>query len=407
MGRWRPPGRDVLLAAGLLAVVQVEVWSVDVGDLAPTLAVALTVGCAGLAFRRVAPLTSTAVSILGALVVPALLGNEAATTLGWLMVCLTAAASCGYHARPPMAGLVLVLGLIGVALAVEHGPAVSEILFGWILGGGAWFAGRALATQASLTRLARDHADLVEERSRLRADAALAEERLRIARDIHDSLAHSVSVMQLHVGGVRRLLSPDQSRERAALEAAESAGREATAELHRILAVLRDSEGGGNRSGPDLEATSLGQLPRLIGVAVDAGLRVDHHERGEPRPLPHGIDQAAFRIIQEALTNVRRHSGAGWAEVVLDYGPTELTIEVRDDGVGPRGDEPSEGHGLTGMRERATAYGGTLVAGPGECGGFVVSAHLPLPPGASTAGDGDGFGVPEAARRAVVGRSER
>lgn len=404
VGRWRPPGRDVLLAAGLLAVVLVEVWTVDVADLAPILAAALTVGCVGLTFRQVAPLTSTAVSITGALVVPALLGNEAATTLGWLMVCLAAAASCGYHARPPLAGMALVLGLIGVALAVEHGPMVSEILFGWILGGGAWFAGYALSTQASLTRLARDHADLVEDRSRWRADAALADERLRIARDIHDSLAHSVSVMQLHVGGVRRLLAPHQVRERAALEAAESAGREATAELHRILAVLRDGEGGGERSGVDLEATSLGQLPRLIGVATDAGLRVDHRERGRPRPLPHGLDQAAFRIIQEALTNVRRHSAARRVEVTVDYRPAELAIEVCDDGAGPQGGEP--GHGLTGMRERAAAYGGTLVAGPGELGGFVVRACLPLPPSAKAESDAEDSGVNGRSRGFAAGGSE-
>lgn len=369
----------MLLAAVLLVVAVAELWIVGIGDLAPILSVTLSLACVALALRRVVPMLATAGALAGAMVVPSVLGNEAASTFGWLLIALTAAASCGYHASPPLAGLALVLVLSGGALAIEHGPVVSEILFGWILAGGAWIAGRALANQASLTRLAHEHAAVVEESARLHAEAALAEERLRIARDIHDSIAHSVSVMQLHVGGVRRLLTPGQVEERAALMAAEAAGRDATSDMHRILTVLRSGAGSSTPSPSDLEMPSLRHLERLIRATEGAGIEVAYLETGGPRPLAHGVDQAAYRIVQEALTNVRRHAGAHRVEVTVAFGPASLEIEVSDDGRGrvpaARG-EP--GHGLMGMRERATAYGGTVEAGPGEAGGWVVRARLPL-----------------------------
>ena len=161
--------------------------------------------------------------------------------------------------------------------------------------------------------------------------------------------------------------------------AAEAAGRDATSDMHRILTVLRSGAGSSTPSPSDLEMPSLRHLERLIRATEGAGIEVAYLETGGPRPLAHGVDQAAYRIVQEALTNVRRHAGAHRVEVTVAFGPASLEIEVRDDGRGrvlaARG-EP--GHGLMGMRERATAYGGTVEAGPGEAGGWVVRARLPL-----------------------------
>ena len=378
MRRWLPPTPDFLLALVLLVATQAEIWTAGLPGSVPPVSAALAVGALALAARRTAPLTSTAVSLTGSMVVPSLSGQEAATTLGWLVVALVACASCGYYSRARAAGLLIVLGLPALALVIEHGPAPGEVLFGWILAGGAWYAGRALSAQVALTRLAREHAALTEERTALRAEAAVADERIRIAREMHDVVAHGMSVMMLHVGGVRRLLRPDQEQERAALADAETAGREATAEMHRILGVLRDDTEAGPVCSP-----SLRRLDELLATARAGGLVVELWEEGEPRTLPRGVDQAAFRIVQEALTNVRRHASAGRVTVRIGYGRDRLDLEVCDDGVGQQDPVPG-GHGLAGMRERATAYGGSLRVGRGPDGGFLVAATLPLD---STAAD--------------------
>jgi signal transduction histidine kinase len=376
MSRRLPPLSDCLLAVGCLGVAEAEIWTVDVGGPLPVLSVSLAVGCLAVAYRRTAPLSATAVSLIALMVVSSLVGNEAATTLGWLVVALVMCASCGFHASRPIAGLGIVLGLTGTAIVVEHGFVISEVLFGWVLAGGAWFAGRALGIQAAATRLAKEHAQLIEERTQMLAEAAVAEERLRIAREMHDVVAHSLSVMMLHVGGVRRLLRADQVPQREALTSAESAGREATAEMHRILGVLRDAPGA--QPGP---APSLEHLEELLEPARGAGLSVDLRVTGQPRELPQGLGLAAFRIVQEALTNVLRHAQADRVEVHLTYRSDRIDIDVCDDGRGPSRSAVSDGHGLVGMRERAAAYGGTLSSGPGPHGGFAVRASMPFPGG--------------------------
>jgi signal transduction histidine kinase len=187
---------------------------------------------------------------------------------------------------------------------------------------------------------------------------------------MHDVVSHSLAGLTLHVSGVRRLLRPDQAQERAALETAERTGRESIAEMHRMLGVLR----GADDSAP---APGLARLAELLEPARAAGLAVRCTVDGELGDLPPGVDLAAYRVVQEAVTNVLRHAGARVLEVGVARDGAMLDLRVRDDGCGG----PSAGaggHGLVGMRERAAAYGGAVEAGPVP-GGYEVRARLPVP----------------------------
>ncbi|GAA0583384.1 sensor histidine kinase [Streptomyces crystallinus] len=204
---------------------------------------------------------------------------------------------------------------------------------------------------------------------RRRAD----EERLRIARELHDVLAHSISVINVQAGVGLALLDSDPEQARTALSTIKSASKEALGEVRQVLDTLR-APGDAPRS----PAPGLDRLPELVEQAATAGLTVETTTTGEPRPLPPGADLAAFRIVQEALTNVVRHSGSRTARVALDHAPGLLELRVDDDGPAGAGDAGGSGNGLIGMRERAAALGGTIEAGPRPDGGFRVVARLPL-----------------------------
>jgi signal transduction histidine kinase len=218
-------------------------------------------------------------------------------------------------------------------------------------------------------------AELLEREHKLREKEALEEERARIARELHDLVAHNVSVMVVQAGVERHALPDSQASTRATLTAIEQAGRQALVEARRLLGVLR-------RNG-DHEALepqpSIERVDTLIEHVERAGLPVRLTIEGDEVPLPAGVDLCAYRIVQEALTNALKHAGPARAEVLLRYQASGLDIEVRDDGRGPsspNGD--GSGHGLIGMRERVALYGGRLRTGPREDGGFEVCAHLPL-----------------------------
>ena len=206
-----------------------------------------------------------------------------------------------------------------------------------------------------------------------RARAAVDEERARIARELHDAIGHSVSVMTVQASAVRRLLTPTQKRELEALTAVERTGREALAEMRRMVGVLRDPG-----EAPVLSPQpGLGQLGHLLEQVREAGLPVELRTEGEPARLPAGLDLTAYRLVQEGLTNSMKHARAGTAEVLLRFEPKALEIVVTDDGCGS---DPasSGGHGLIGMRERVSVYGGELSVGPLDGGGFELRARLPL-----------------------------
>lgn len=372
MTRWRPRRTDAITALVLLGVVQAELWSTaPAGELA-VMAAGLAVGCGAVAFRRVAPLPATVVGLAGVMVVPAVADVDAATTLGWLVVALLLAASLGYHGTRPLVGIAAILALVAAAVVIDQGLRPGDVLYGWILAGGAWLGGRGVAAQAASARLARERAALLEDRSVMLARAAVTDERLRIAREMHDVVAHSLSVITLHVAGVRRLLRPDQVAERAALTSAEATGREAMRDLHRILDVLRDDRGGDADPAP-----SLRRLDELVALARGTGLDVRVNTAGSPRELPAGLDMTAFRILQEALTNVLRHAGAVPARVRVAAADGLLTLDVRN----PLPDDrpaPGRGSGLRGIRERAALLGGRAHTGPDGDGDWRVRVELPL-----------------------------
>jgi signal transduction histidine kinase len=202
---------------------------------------------------------------------------------------------------------------------------------------------------------------------------AVAEERARIARELHDIVAHAVSVMVLQVGAVRHRLPQRLAAERDVLSGVEQAGRAALAEMRRLLGAMR-------HDGQDLALTpqpGLDSLDSLLAEVGHAGLPVRLHVDGNPLPVPRAIDLSAYRIIQEGLTNALKHAQAGHADVTVRYGSNELQIEVRDDG---RGATTSDGlgHGLVGIRERVKIYGGEMTAGTANGGGFILRTRLPL-----------------------------
>ena len=238
-------------------------------------------------------------------------------------------------------------------------------------------AAAALAVGESLRRrrLAVDALDATEEAmaESTRAQVVM-EERARIARELHDIVAHHLSVITIE-SEAARLTSPDLSTDAGGrFEAIASTAREALAETRRLLGVLREDAGGEAELAPQ---PGLARLDDLIDRAQTSGTPVRLIRQGRVAPLAPGIDLAAYRIVQEALTNARRHAAGARVDVELTYGDDALELRIRDDGPGAPGGEPLEGHGLMGMRERATLAGGTFSAGPGDGGGFVVDVTLP------------------------------
>jgi signal transduction histidine kinase len=240
---------------------------------------------------------------------------------------------------------------------------------------------RRLAT-AHLEQL---NAQLQRERD-LKARWAVAEERARIARELHDVVAHSVSVMVVQAGAARRLVDGDPVQARQALTSIESTGRQALAEMRRLLGVMRHDGEARPEEAADALAPQpgLADLDALVSRARDAGLEVELQVEGAPRPLAAGVDLSAYRIVQEALTNCLKHAGAAKAIVHLCYGREDLELQVLDDGRGVVGlrdaGRENGGHGLIGMRERVAVFGGNLDVGPRPGGGFKVDARLPLEP---------------------------
>jgi signal transduction histidine kinase len=232
--------------------------------------------------------------------------------------------------------------------------------------------GRLVRSRTRLALDAEQRATQAERDRDERARAAVVEERARIARELHDIVAHHVSVMVIQAQAGQRLLGEAERDAREALTAIETSGRDALVEMRRLLEVLRrtsDTPGTGPQPGLD-------ELPTLIRTARDAGLPVELHVAGEPASLPAGLDLSAYRIVQEAVTNAIRYAGKSRTDVLVRYGPDAVELEIRDDGPGSTA-PAGNGHGLAGMRERASLYGGVLEAGPRAGHGFAVRARLP------------------------------
>jgi signal transduction histidine kinase len=264
--------------------------------------------------------------------------------------------------------------------------AALDSMSGWTLNltatylsyGLAWLIGDNLRVRRAYTRQLEERAVELEHEREERADRAVTEERARIARELHDVVAHYVSVMVVQAAGARRVVDKDPVAAKRALEAVEIAGRTALAEMRRMLEVLRaDDPGMGPQPG-------LGEIERLIQNVRDAGLPVDFSIEGSACCLPAGMDLAAYRIVQEALTNTVKHGGKASARVTVRYTADTLEIEVIDDGRGAAAPLLSAadggGHGLIGMNERVALFGGVLQAGPVLTGGYRVFARMPIEP---------------------------
>lgn len=371
--RPRVPVLDLTLAAlGLiLALAELFVWDEWSTEPRAIQVAGAVVVCGSVALRRAAPLGAVAIAACGGVLLasggdpPQLL----AAGLAGMLLAYTIAAE--------LDGRALVAAAILIATAVVIRDIVDPALNGFDIA----IDGLVFAAPFAVGRVVRRRERRVEHVARVadeRARDAIREERDRIARELHDVIAHGMSVMVIQADAARHDLEPGEVVADAALAEIERTGRESLREMRRLLDLLRSDD------VPEGETALLPQ-PGLAGVEAlarsvgQAGLPVDLRIEGEPRPLSPGIDLAAYRIVQEALTNALRHAGPARAVVVIGYTDRGLSLRIEDNGRGNGGGNGNVGggNGLVGMRERARLYGGTVTAGPGS-EGFVVTASLPL-----------------------------
>ncbi len=369
---------DWLLAAVLAISAQYEVWAAA-GPLAQRVggAVLLLAATVPLVWRRSAPL-EVVVTIAAALLVGGLLfDGYQASFQGFLasIVALYTVAAYGERRDRIIGAAAVAVSLAGFQLAeVLRGNDVGEMPGIWLPYLVAFALGRVRGWQLGESKRLRRRAEELERERDEKARLAVAEERARIARELHDIISHAISVMivQARVGR-RRLDGETVPPPRESFDTIEDTGRQALSEMRRLVGLLRTEE-----QQPALDAhPGLGQLDELVAQISAAGLPVELSIDGEPRELPPGIDLSSYRIVQEALTNALKHAGPAAAQVVIAYRDDEIDIKVTDTGAGP-GDGGGGGHGLAGMHERVSLYGGQIEAGPQRGGGFTVRARLPL-----------------------------
>jgi signal transduction histidine kinase len=379
-----PTPRQRVVDAGLALAATALSWSIlggfDEGVGAGGWVVA-TVHTTAIAFRRVAPRASFAVGSLAGI---------AYVAAGWPMVGLGPAAVVAVYSlaaystrRDSLVGLVAVEVALPVAVLIGGSSTdLSTVVGNEIVLAAAWLLGDGTRRRRELAALYRQRAVALEEAQTELARQAVTLERVRIARELHDIVAHSMSVIAVQAGTGRLVVDDDPAQARVALEAIEHLSREAMDEMRRLLGVLRDER---TDAMPLEPMPSLADLDRLVASAAAAGTTVDVKVTGTRRPLVPGAELAAYRIVQEALTNVRRHAPGATAHVELAFGDEDVNVTVANDlpasGGGPGGARvgggPGGGLGIVGMRERAAVYGGSVEAAARPDGTFRVAARLP------------------------------
>jgi signal transduction histidine kinase len=332
----------------------------------------LSVGTLALIWRRRAPLLVLAISGSVCLLFEAL--GYAAPPLPFApLVALYTVAATYVPAISVTASTALGAGVVTAAFA-EAGPLDDDLFFDYLLSvAAAWMLGYGVLLSRARTSLLEEQAMALEREQVTQTRQAVEKEQARIARELHDIVAHHVSVMVAQAGATRRVFDAEPEQARQALGSIEVLGREALTEMRRLLGVLRTDENGAERA----PQPGLDQLPALVAQIQRAGLPVRLIVEGAPRPLPAGVELSAFRIVQEALTNTLKHAGPAQATVVLGYQAHILELRIRDNGRGGMLN-PTPGHGLVGMRQRAALLAGEVTAGPGRTGGFQVTARLPI-----------------------------
>jgi signal transduction histidine kinase len=366
---------DLGLAVAVTAFTQVDIWTADdylVGS-KPVYSVLTLAMTLPLAFRRRAPL-AVALTIAAALAAQAIVEPSPhppdSPFLAWLIACYSVAA----HARLPSAiagGAALIVAILLWAARTGDDPVFIVVILG-----GFWLVGRIVRSRNLLAEQLAERTRELEAEREERARLAVAEERARIARELHDVVAHTLSVIVVQAGA-ERLASTAGDGSREMFASIERAAREALAEMGRLLGMLREVDAV-PALGPQ---PSLARLEELLDGVRETGLLVDLVVEGEPRPLSPGLDVSAYRIVQEALTNTIKHAQSRSARVRIHWEPASLEIEIADDGIGPPASDAADaGHGLLGIRERVALFGGALVTGRSELGGYLLAARLPLSP---------------------------
>jgi signal transduction histidine kinase len=370
----RPIGAlDVAIAVVVTVAMEIEVWT-DGLHPAGAAAAAFAVLGGSLVLWRAAPLLSLVIG-LSAILAAVAAGVSMRTPVSPLLFYVLVLYSVGLREElgPAVAGLALAIAmtLASNALATRNGEAFPWGDIPWItfIAVTPWIVGRAMRGRVRQSEELERRAERLE-RERL---VAVAEERARIARELHDVIAHSVTVMVVQAGAAEEVLKRDPERAVEPLRSVQETGRQALVEMTRLVGLLRDgSEEVGLEPQP-----GLGEVPALVAQVREAGLPVELRVEGEERRLPPALELTAYRVVQEALTNALRHAGDAHAEVRLRYGADALDVEVADDGPGDAGGF-SGGHGLDGVRERVSVFDGEFSAGPRPGGGFAVRARLPL-----------------------------
>jgi signal transduction histidine kinase len=375
---------DALLALALAGTAQYEIWAhplFDDGIPGPRLpnAVLLLLITLPLALRRRAPTVVFAL-VLASIGLQISLIDAARSDQppfqDWITL-LVVFYSLGAHAERRRA---LVAGALGGGVFVASdlidllsgGARLEDTVPAWFLLAAAYGIGFALRGQRVQSSLLANRAERLEREREQKARLAVAEERVRIGRELHDIVAHAISVIVVQAQAGQRVLEGEQPSAREALGSIETTGRQALVEMRRLLGILREED----RELALAPRPSLAHLDILAERVREAGLPVELHVEGEAKPLPPGVDLSAYRIVQEALTNALKHAGPASAQVVVRYRPEEVELEISDDGRGPV-DGRDGGHGLVGMRERAALVGGVVESGTVRGRGYTVRARLP------------------------------
>ena len=377
----------VLALVGAVAGLDVEVIDASQSDEALIAVDALGFGlillqALPLAARRKAPVWTLAATTAGLMVYSHLRYRPSLASFGFLIALYSVAAYRSRRVSIPI-GLAAAAALLVMLLLAPEPITPDAIGVDYLLGGAAWFIGDGVRIRRGHVVQLEDRALRLEHERAERVKQAVTEERQVIARELHDVVAHNVSVMVAQAGAAQRIFHAQPEEALGALGAIEHSGREALVEMRRLTGFLRTEHDHGDGRSPQ---PGLGNLGALVAQVEEAGVPVSLSIEGTPRPLPVGLDLSAFRIVQEALTNTLKHAGPATADVVVRYGDRRLDLTITDTGsrsADPNANGSLPGYGQLGMRERVALFGGELRVGPRRGGGYIVSASLPMEGGPS------------------------
>jgi signal transduction histidine kinase len=373
---WQRYG-DGLLALLFLVLTAVQIagdGGLDAAERIGSAAMAVAVAVA-ISQRSRAPLALAVVTLVSMLARPVIPPGGDGVTYG--LAALVSVYTCAAR----LEGRALWLGAalsaaVAVVLMITDGQDFAGVVFYSLLFGAPWAGGRLIRLGRQRQALLERQAVLLEAQRDEQARTAVADERARIARELHDVVAHAISVVVLQARGGRKVLDSEPATAREAFDVIEATSAQALGEMRRLLGLLRTDDGVAFAPQP-----TLARVDELAGELRAAGLAVDVTVEGEPAPLPPGVDLSAYRIVQEALTNALKHAGPARAHVRVAYDDDAVLVEVTDDGLGASAPAlngvESGGHGLVGIRERVAIVGGVLDAGPRPQGGYAVRARLP------------------------------